>query len=63
MAAAEKIEMLNISELMAALKVSRTAFYRLRETTTFPKPIKVGGSKRWITTEVIAWQNGQRRSR
>lgn len=46
--------MLNVAQMMARLNVSKTSIYGLVKTGALPKPVKVGGSARWIEEEVEA---------
>jgi len=34
-------------------------FYKLIQDGTFPKPIKLGRSSRWLQSEVEAWLQGR----
>lgn len=46
--------MLNVSQVMARLNIGKTAVYDLVKRGELPKPVKIGGSSRWIPEEVEA---------
>lgn len=46
--------MLNVTQVMARLNVSKTTVYGLVKNDILPKPIKVGGSARWDEGELEA---------
>jgi excisionase family DNA binding protein len=46
--------MLTVTQVMARLNVSKTSVYGLVKNGLLPKPVKVGGSARWIEEEVEA---------
>jgi predicted DNA-binding transcriptional regulator AlpA len=46
--------MLNVTQVMARLNVGKSSVYGLVRNGLLPKPVKVGGSARWIDEEVEA---------
>lgn len=46
--------MLNVSQVMARLNIGKTAVYDLVKRGELPKPVKIGGSSRWIPEEIDA---------
>lgn len=46
--------MLNIAQVMERLNVRKTAVYGLVQRGDLPKPVKIGGSARWIPEEIEA---------
>lgn len=46
--------MLTVNDLMAMFNIKRTAVYGLVERGEIPKPLKVGGSSRWLPDEIDA---------
>jgi predicted DNA-binding transcriptional regulator AlpA len=61
--AVEEVKLLTLAEVLQALSVKRTSFHRLRASSSFPRPILVGKSMRWIPGEIREWQQEQRRIR
>ncbi len=53
--------LLTIADLLRFLRLSRQSLHRLRAAdATFPKPYRVGRSKRWRKDEITKWLEGQR---
>ena len=50
-----EIRLLTIREMLDELKISRASLYRFKRTPDFPKAIKLGGSNRWVASEVEEW--------
>ena len=48
------MELLDLRDMQQLLKVKATAVYSAVRRNHIPKPIKVGGSSRWIKDEVEA---------
>lgn len=46
--------MLNVSQVMARLNIGKTAVYDLVKRGELHKPVKIGGSSRWIPEEIEA---------
>lgn len=46
--------MLNVTQVMQRLNVGKTSVYKLVKAGLLPKPVKIGGSARWIDAEVEA---------
>ena len=46
--------MLNIAQVMERLSIRKTAVYALVKRGGLPKPVKIGGSTRWIPEEIEA---------
>lgn len=46
--------MLNVTQVMARLNIGKTAVYDLVKRGDLPKPVKIGGSSRWIPEEIDA---------
>jgi predicted DNA-binding transcriptional regulator AlpA len=46
--------MLNVSQVMARLNIGKTAVYDLVKRGELHKPVKNGGSSRWIPEEIEA---------
>ena len=44
--------MLTADEVCALLQVSKTTLYCLAKKNLLPRPLKIGGSARWIEAEV-----------
>ena len=53
----EKAHLLNAKTFGLWLDLSKRQIARLNSCGKVPKPIKIGGSVRWIATEVEAWIN------
>jgi predicted DNA-binding transcriptional regulator AlpA len=57
----------NTSPLLLALPavrhtvggISRSSIYEQIQGGTFPKPVKIGRSSRWLASEIQAWVNTQ----
>lgn len=47
-------DMLNVSQVMARLNIGKTAVYDLVKRGELHKPVKIGGSSRWIPEEIEA---------
>jgi predicted DNA-binding transcriptional regulator AlpA len=45
----------NASQVAGMLKVSKTTLWRLRATGRLPRPVRIGGSIRWIIADLRAW--------
>jgi len=46
--------MLTVNDLMARFNVKKTAVYSMVERGDIPKPLRVGGSSRWLEDEIDA---------
>jgi predicted DNA-binding transcriptional regulator AlpA len=46
--------MLSVTQVMARLNIGKTAVYDLVKRGDLPKPVKIGGSSRWIPEEIDA---------
>ena len=48
---------LKVPDLLQVLQVSRATLYRLRATSGFPQPHRLGTGRavRWLESEVNAW--------
>lgn len=46
--------LLNVNQLMQRLTVKKTAVYHMVKCGVLPKPVKIGGSSRWISEEIEA---------
>ncbi len=44
--------LVNASEVASMLSISKTTLWRLRASGRLPKPVRIGGSIRWRTTEI-----------
>lgn len=44
--------MLNVTQVMQRLNISKTSVYGLVKIGVLPKPLKIGGSARWEETEI-----------
>lgn len=54
---------LTVNEIMTQLKISKTTVYDLVKRRGFPKPLRIGGSSRWIEEEVSAYLEEQKAKR
>lgn len=51
-----EIELLKITDVCRALRISRTTVYKKINTEGFPKPIKFGAKTSvWLSRDVAAW--------
>jgi predicted DNA-binding transcriptional regulator AlpA len=50
-----RMQMLNARTVAARLAVSRPLIYVLIREHGFPKPLKLGGRRVWLESEVDAW--------
>ena len=46
------IELLTVREVAARLKVSTRQIFKLAASGQLPRPVKVGGSTRWRSTDI-----------
>ena len=51
--------LLQCAPLQVYLGIGRSRIYGLINSGSFPKPIKIGKSSRWVKSEVDAWLNNQ----
>lgn len=51
-------ECLTLRDVMALTKRGKTAIWDSVAKGRFPKPVKIGGSTRWVRSEVEAWLAG-----
>lgn len=47
------IELLTVREVAARLKVSTRQVFKLTRSRQLPPPVKVGGSTRWRSTDIV----------
>ncbi|WP_082549566.1 helix-turn-helix domain-containing protein [Mesorhizobium sp. Root552] len=45
-------------ELIQVLNQSRATIYRNSASGALPKPVKIGGSTRWLRSDLQAWLEG-----
>ena len=55
-------DLLALPDLQERLQISRATVYELIAKDGLPRPIKIGRSNRWITTEVSAWLAERKRA-
>lgn len=55
--------LLTAKEVADLLRVGRTTLYELVAKHGFPPPLKLGGSRRWVEDEVLAWRDARNESR
>ena len=48
-------ELLTLSDVLNRLRVGRSTLYLLINRSSFPRPVKIGNSNRWLSSEVEAW--------
>jgi predicted DNA-binding transcriptional regulator AlpA len=46
-------DLLTLDQIRAITKRSTNAIYMQMGAGTFPRPIKIGGSNRWLRTEIV----------
>ena len=51
----EQARLLSAKELAAALSLSRRQIHRLNACGRIPKPAHIGGSLRFVSSEISAW--------
>ena len=51
----QECELLSVKELAKILSLSVRTVWRLRSAGKLPKPLTIGGSVRWIESEISAW--------
>jgi predicted DNA-binding transcriptional regulator AlpA len=56
----EQAALMNATETAAALGVHRRTLHRMRQEPNFPKPIKVGTSRRWKRSDVERFMRARR---
>ncbi len=47
--------MLNVQQLITKLNISKTTIYSLVKLGELPKPVKIGGSARWLPDEIASY--------
>lgn len=47
--------MLNVYQVMAKLNIGKTSVYSLVKSGELPKPVKIGGSARWLPDEIATY--------
>jgi prophage regulatory protein len=47
--------LLPLEDIMTQCSMCRTTVYARIKAGTFPAPVKVGASSRWLSTEIDAW--------
>ncbi|MBX3412419.1 MAG: helix-turn-helix domain-containing protein [Pirellulales bacterium] len=47
--------MITVDELATILGLSKRTIWRLLSAGEIPKPIRLGGSTRWVLAEIEAW--------
>ncbi len=52
-----KAKLLTAKKLANILEVSKRTVFRLNTQGKIPEPVKIGGSVRWIKTEIDLWIN------
>jgi predicted DNA-binding transcriptional regulator AlpA len=50
-----EIQLLTAKELGVLLSLSKRQIFRLNSCGKIPKPVRIGGSVRWISAEISAW--------
>lgn len=53
--AISKLELLNVREVAARLKLSSRQIFKLASAKRLPAPVKVGRSTRWRVADLEAW--------
>lgn len=51
----QNCQLLSAKTLGQMLSLSKRQIFRLNSCGKIPKPIKIGGSVRWISDEIAAW--------
>lgn len=51
----EDLRLLDASQILELVPVSRTTLWRWVESGEFPRPLKVGGTNLWQNVEVRSW--------
>lgn len=54
----KRVEYLKIEEVAARYKLTERTIYRHVAAGLFPKPIKVGGARRWSLAALTEWEKG-----
>ncbi len=49
------INLINLANVEKTVEMGRTGVYAAIKNQDFPKPLKIGGTSRWIKSEVEAW--------
>lgn len=44
-----------MKDLQSRVSLSRTTIYRMMQTGTFPKPVRVGKRSMWLESNIEAW--------
>ena len=50
-----KANLMNAKKLGEMLSLSRRQIFRLNSSGRIPVPVRIGGSVRWIESEIAAW--------
>ena len=56
-------KLLNLLEVQQQTSLSRTTIYRLIESGEFPRPVKIGRTSRWPTSEISAFIDDRKADR
>lgn len=52
----EKI-LFGVQEVAKLLAISRSSVYKFADSGQIPRPVKLGGSVRWLASDLEEWQN------
>lgn len=53
------ISLIKLADVETTVEMGRTGVYAAIKNNNFPKPLKIGGTSRWIKSEVEAWAKGR----
>jgi excisionase family DNA binding protein len=53
------MHLLTAREVATLLRVGRSTLYDLMKNHSLPRPLKLGGSRRWREDEVLAWRDAR----
>lgn len=57
------MQLLTAKEVADLLRVGRSTIYDLISRYDFPRPLEIGGSRRWREDEVLAWRDARNEAR
>lgn len=49
--------LMDLKEVKRTVCFGKTAIYKWVKEGTFPKPLKIGGSVRWVSSDIDEWIN------